>query len=401
MRARCRARGVIDKLPLRGPRQRRCVSWLLARAVLFAAACVKTTEPPTVEADHDATCPVATPCLVVTGMSGSGYSGAGRGFVVDVTRGSILGRFGPEIWNPSWSGLSTDSLTIVISGSDTISRWVRGIDVHSGRIEWAHRLYPDAASGVSLLHPSVTVLSANKANVTMCSAINGEKGLVNLSVATGLLAGFLPVDCVGRRLTVLAGRGAFPAGTMLVVGSRAPSTVTAIYFISPALEVLDSIAVPAGSYEAALAPDEHTAFVVSRFVLAAIDLATRTTVHSVAMPRHHKVTVSDEGDRVFAWSIDYQEILATGLLLEFTPQLVLLRSLPLSQPLDQGSPPSVQDMVVEPGGQRAFLLTGTGPGLSTIARAVIRVLDLDSGKLSNSIPLGEYPHAVRMHYIPR
>jgi DNA-binding beta-propeller fold protein YncE len=201
---------------------------------------------------------------------------------------------------------------------------------------------------------------------------------------------FAGIALQGPPFFVLRGRSVYPAGTLAVVGTRHPDGISqALYFLDPSLEVRDSIMALPYAHDAVFSPDESRAYVTSRTGLIALDLGTRTVVRNVPLQETSTLSISPDGDRIFLTNPATLEHMASGIVTEFSRDLLKRREIRLADPRT-GLPPSAWQLAVAADGRRAYVLTGSGPiGAAHPGQEdAIYVVDLDTGKTVTVLWLG-------------
>jgi len=361
---------------------------MMASALAASFGCARATQPPVEEPSDDATCPAAGPCLLITGSYGP-PPGNQRALVFDPLQERVLGRIGPVLGNQATSSLGADSTTLSVAGDGGSGYIVAGVDVFSGSVVWTYRT--GAAKGEYLVFPpTFTTQSADGEHVYQYRATRQDTaGLVALAVQTGKVEAFFgPWDAYGRPVELLTAGHRYPVGTVLVNGSLIPGQPTSsLVLLSPELVLVDSMTLPDLALNVVLSADERFAYYVSPSALVKVDLVERTVLRRVALASRYFIAMHPDGSSVYVQNVAAAP--SPGLL-EFTTDLVLRRSIPLVQLPDDSlrPPPQVQDLAIEPGGQRAFVLTGDNNPYA-YAYADVRVLDLAQGVLTSVIHLNE------------
>lgn len=294
---------------------------------------------------------------------------------------------GPYLGNQGKSSLTSDSRTLVVTGWDSVGTLFAGIDVHSGGFRWALRPNP-FQRGLKFYLPTFAVPSLDARRLYYGQVDSGDVGgFVSLTLPDGEVDSFRPILVGGSHPRVLTAGQRYPPGTFTLQGILSPGPqVARIMFLSPSLDIIDSMSIPDFARNVALTADESTVYYMSGHVLARADLASRTVIRRIPLRGHWFIAVHPDGNSVYA-----QELAASGAsgLLEFTPDLTVRRSIPLQQPEDHGWAPVVIDMVMDPSGQTAFVLTGLTDPFYYVEPAAVRIVDLPSGLVTSVIRFHE------------
>lgn len=188
----------------------------------------------------------------------------------------------------------------------------------------------------------------------------------------------------------------------MVPGTRAQSRdpiPTAVFFLSPLLQVLDSIQVPPGSLgiREAYALAGETRIVVSAPPnLLCLDISTQRILAAVPMTPSEIISASNQPPRVYltsgGWTV---EGMATGLVREFSATLDSLATFRLPE-LPSGINRAGLEVVLSADGLEAYVLTGT-PSISFERHhAEVVILDLQNRAVRAVIPLGDFGTALRL-----
>lgn len=359
----------------------------MAPALVLAChdAAAPAGEEPNPDPFEMAACPVGAPCLIATGSIGPPPTGNHRAFVIDPVGGRVLGWMGPLLGNQGLSSLSPDQRTLVVMGWDSVGTLIAGIDVHSGDFRWIMRR-PGGGTALKFYLPSFVVPSLDSRSLYYIPVDSADTpGFVALSASTHEVQAFRPIEVAGRFVSVLTAGLRFPAGTLTLHGILSPGPqIGRILFLSPDLEIIDSVSTPEFARNTVITPDETTAYYMSGFVLAKVDLISKQIVKRIPLRGHWFIAVHPDGNSVYAQEfLNYQ----ASPLLEFTPDLTLRRSIPLQQVEDYGWSPVVTELVFDPSGQTAYVLTGLTDPFYFIEPGAVRVVDLAAGSLTKVIRL--------------
>lgn len=245
----------------------------------------------------------AGPIVAATGLDG------GRVAVLDATTGRLLRTAGPALRAQSYPAVSPDSTTLYYTGL-ALSGGGRGLvalEPANGRVRWNLQSLDTVFTGP--LVGEVTTLSAGQFLVAAeagapdrllwyVSRRGPLSGLASVDPRQKAASAFVAMHAAAIHVPILRGTGHLPSGTVLVCGTRKTAAgqprANTLFFLSPRLEVLDSVVLPVTNFEAydvAVTTDERAAYVKSYPELFKVDLLSRSITRQAQVPYYGSVVM--------------------------------------------------------------------------------------------------------------
>lgn len=312
----------------------------------------------------------------------------------------MAGGFGPYIGLAGGSALSHDSALLLIAGetSRRDSMFVAAVHTRSGETAWRVHLWPNAGfPGFTVILPKLLALSKDARTLYLYPVtFEGTTGIATVDLARRVISGFLGIRINGRRIIMLHGGSSHPPGTLVITATRDTSRNSrpnAAFFLSPSLEVLDSVLLPTGAkgaYDLVASPDERKLYVMAPPHLLLVDVPTKGLVRDVSSTPAGLLAISTDGLRVFETDPgDGLTSLGSGLLREYSADLLTRREIELRADSTVGLPRAGRDVVVSTDGSLAYVLSGAAAPVGPFQAAALSVVDLQGGRTTAMFALSD------------